>query len=172
MIKSSVGAKCLLNRTGTLHRRIGAVARASARALNQRSEVRGQRSEVRSHHAKFSRATLPTSPLTPPPACTNDSGHVCVQIGTLRAGDSVQITFQVTVNSPYSGGPNVSNQGSIFSNEVANTLTDDPAVGGSADPTLTPINSTNMIVNDAQANEPPTGTNPMLFTVTLSQPAG
>ncbi|MDT7780820.1 MAG: hypothetical protein QOC99_3332, partial [Acidobacteriota bacterium] len=108
-----------------------------------------------------------------PPACTNDSTHVCVQIGTLRAGDSVTITFQVTVNNPYSGGPNVSNQGSVFFNETGSpVLTDDTAVGGAADPTLTPINSTNIQVNDARQPEPPSGTGQMLFTLSLSQPAG
>jgi hypothetical protein len=110
------------------------------------------------------------SPNAPP--CTNDSTHVCIQIGTLRAGDSVQITFQVTVNNPYSGGPNVSNQGTISFNETGSpVLTDDPSVGGTADPTLTPISATHIVVNDAKESEPPSGTRQMLFTLTLSQPA-
>jgi hypothetical protein len=110
------------------------------------------------------------TPLAPP--CTNDSGHVCIQLGTLRAGDSETITFQVTINNPYSGGPNVSNQGSISFNETGSpVLTDDPAVGGSADPTLTPVNSTNIVINDAKASQPTSGTSQMLFTLTLSQPA-
>ncbi len=34
-------------------------------------------------------------------------------VGTLLAGKSVRIQFQVTVNSPYLGGPTVSNQGTV-----------------------------------------------------------
>jgi hypothetical protein len=41
----------------------------------------------------------------------------------------------------------------------------------SNNPTLTPINSTDIRVNDAKQPEPATGTSTMLFTVTLSQPA-
>ncbi|HST53042.1 MAG TPA: Ig-like domain-containing protein [Pyrinomonadaceae bacterium] len=111
------------------------------------------------------------TPAPNAPPCVNDSGHVCVQIGTLRAGDSVTITFQVTVNSPYNGGPNVSNQGIVSFNEGGPVLTDDTAVGGSADPTLTPINSVNVFAGDGKAPEPATGSAPLLFTVTLSTPS-
>jgi hypothetical protein len=116
------------------------------------------------------RQKVPGDPNAPP--CVNDSGHVCVIIGNLRAGDSVTITFQVTVNMPYAWWPNVSNQGSTSYNESGSAvLTDDPAVGGAADPTLTPINSINIKVNDARQAEPGSGTAQMLFVLTLSGPA-
>jgi methionine-rich copper-binding protein CopC len=93
-------------------------------------------------------------------------------IGTLPGGKTVHITFQVTVNSPYLGGATVSNQGTVSSPDFANVLTDDPAVGGANDPTETPVLQTpNVSVADAQANEPASGTAQMLFTVTLSSPA-
>lgn len=98
-------------------------------------------------------------------------GSISVNIGTLRPGDSVTITFQVVVDNPYSGGPNVSNQGTVSGTNFANVLTDDPATAAANDPTLTPINSIHIRVNDAKANEPSSGTTPMLFTVTLSNPA-
>jgi len=95
-----------------------------------------------------------------------------INIGTLRPGDSVTITFQVTVNNPYLGGPNVSNQGVVSGSNFSSVLTDDPAVGGTSDPTLTPIAlPVNINVSDAQANEPASGSTPMLFTVSLSAPA-
>lgn len=106
-----------------------------------------------------------------PIVITGAGGTVSVNIGTLAPGDAVTITFQVTVDSPYSGGPNVSNQGTVSGTNFANVLTDDPSVAGTANPTLTPIKSVNIRVNDAKVSEPTTGSTPMLFTVTLSSPA-
>src|SRR5205085_8290535 len=94
-----------------------------------------------------------------------------VNIGTLRAGDSVQITFSVTVNTPYSGGANVSNQGTVSGSNFANVLTDDPDTATPNDATLTPIVLPNITAHNATAAEPASGTNSMLFTVTLSMPA-
>lgn len=97
---------------------------------------------------------------------------VLANIGTLPAGKSVTITFQVTIDNPYNGGDFVSNQGTVSGDNFANVLTDDPAVGGAADPTLTPVFTTPTVsVADAQANEPPSGTAPMLFTISLNAPA-
>ncbi|HJU93501.1 MAG TPA: Ig-like domain-containing protein, partial [Pyrinomonadaceae bacterium] len=94
-------------------------------------------------------------------------------IGTLAAGKTVHIQFQVTVNSPYEGGEFVSNQGTVSGSNFSDVLTDDPAVGGANDPTTTPILLTpNVSVADAQANEPASGSAPMLFTISLSTPAG
>src|SRR5437762_895092 len=109
------------------------------------------------------RSTTPVARIVPNPQ--GAGGTVSVNIGTLRAGDSVTITFQVVIDNPYSGGPNVSNQGTVSGSNFSNVLTDDPAVGGAADPTLTPINSINIRANDAKAPEPASGTTPMLFTV-------
>jgi hypothetical protein len=94
-------------------------------------------------------------------------------IGTLAAGKTVHVQFQVTVNTPYFGGANVSNQGTVSGSNFASVLTDDPAVGGANDPTLTPILlAPNVSVADAQANEPSSGSAPMLFTISLAAPAG
>ena len=94
-------------------------------------------------------------------------------VGTLAAGKTVHIQFQVTVNSPYLGGEFVSNQGTVSGSNFSDVLTDDPAAGGANDPTTTPILLTpNVSVADAQANEPASGSAPMLFTISLSAPAG
>src|SRR5262249_22887105 len=60
-------------------------------------------------------------------------------LGTVQAGKGITIKFQATVNNPYTGGHTVSNQGTVSGSNFANVLTDDPAVGGTADPTLTTI---------------------------------
>jgi hypothetical protein len=90
----------------------------------------------------------------------------------LLAGKTVRIQFQVTVNVPFAGGEFVSNQGIVSGSNFADVLTDDPDVGGANDPTMTPIFTTpNVSVADAQANEPASGSAPMLFTISLSAPA-
>ncbi|HEX6718177.1 MAG TPA: Ig-like domain-containing protein [Pyrinomonadaceae bacterium] len=93
-------------------------------------------------------------------------------VGTLLAGKTVHIQFQVTVNSPYLGGATVSNQGTVSGSNFSDVMTDDPAAGGANDPTTTPILLTpNISISDAQANEPASGSAPMIFTVALSAPA-
>jgi uncharacterized repeat protein (TIGR01451 family) len=91
-------------------------------------------------------------------------------IGTLPAGKSVRVQFQVTVNSPLpSGVSQVSNQGTISGSNFASVQTDDPAAGGSADPTVTPIlTPPDIKINDASVAEPSSGSSPAAFTVTLS----
>jgi hypothetical protein len=93
-------------------------------------------------------------------------------VGTLLAGKTVHIQFQVTVNNPYLGGATVSNQGTVSGSNFSDVLTDDPAFAGLNDPTTTPILLIpNVSVADAQANEPVSGSAPMVFTVSLSAPA-
>jgi hypothetical protein len=106
------------------------------------------------------------------PVINGAGGTVTVNIGTLAPGDSVTITFQVVVDNPYSGGPNVSNQGTVSGSNFSNVLTDDPDIAGANNPTLTPINSALIQVNDAKEPEPATGTSQMLFTLTSSSAAG
>ncbi|MCA1817019.1 MAG: cadherin-like domain-containing protein [Acidobacteria bacterium] len=118
--------------------------------------------------SKSEKQTKPTTPVI-----QGSGGTVNVNIGTLAPNDSVTITFQVTIDDPYSGGANISNQGTVSGSNFSNVLTDDPDVAGTANPTLTPVNSTHVRVNDAKQSEPDTfpNTSTMLFVVTLSQPA-
>ncbi|MDX6484469.1 MAG: hypothetical protein QOE95_2240, partial [Gaiellaceae bacterium] len=89
-------------------------------------------------------------------------------IGTLPAGKTVHITFQVTVNNSFTGSQ-VSNQGTVSGANFASVQTDDPAVGGSADATVTPIlTPPNVAVKDASVAEPASGSAPAAFAVTLS----
>ena len=86
-------------------------------------------------------------------------------VGTLLAGKTVQIQFQVTVNNPYSVVRFVANQGTVSGTGFRDVLTDDPAVGGANNPTQTPIllrfqTSRSLMLRQTS---PPRATAPMLF---------
>ncbi|MGH9904426.1 MAG: hypothetical protein ACRD8U_02450, partial [Pyrinomonadaceae bacterium] len=90
-----------------------------------------QNSRTRSlkHHATLSPRAMANASLA----------DVMLSIGTLPAAESVTITFRVTVDNPFTGGAQVCNQGTVSGTNFADVLTDDPDVGGAADPTCTPI---------------------------------
>jgi hypothetical protein len=140
--------------------------------------VRPQASEVKLNHATTANTKSSTANTAavvhPAPLTPGGGGTVNVTIGTLAPGDSVTITFQVVIDDPYSGGLNVSNQGSVSGNNPSafTNLTDDPDTGTAGDPTLTPINSLKVSVKDAKVAEPTSGSINMVFTVALSAPAG
>jgi len=79
-----------------------------------------------------------------------------INIGQLDAGTTINIRANVTVNSPFTGStPQVSNQGSVSGGNFATVLTDDPSVGGTADPTVTPIDTLtlgNLVWSDTNGN--------------------
>ena len=85
------------------------------------------------------RSDKPITPLV--------GGNVNQSIGTLPAGKSVTITFQVTLNTAMPGGTSqVSTQGKVFytGGPVGGVLTDDTGVPpntGETDPTVTPIDA-------------------------------
>jgi hypothetical protein len=85
----------------------------------------------KSHHARAN--AMVATPTT--------AGSVSLNIGTLPAGESVTITFDVTINSPLvpPSTTQVSNQGTVSGSNFGSVLTDDPTVGGTADPTVTPV---------------------------------
>ena len=75
---------------------------------------------------------------------------VNLAIGTLPAGESVTITFRVLIDDPFMGSAaEVSNQGTVSGTNFASVLTDDPTVGGAADPTVTPIDPPDSVVTVA-----------------------
>ncbi len=64
---------------------------------------------------------------------------VSLNVGELPPGKTLTITFQATVDSPVAAGvEQVFNQGSVAGN-FTTVLTDDPDVGGGADPTVTDV---------------------------------
>lgn len=100
---------------------------------------------------------------------------VNVTIGTLPAGKSVTIVFDVTVNtvSQVSGlKAQVCNQATVSGTGFSNVLTDDPDVSGSSNPTCTAFQTgTINIVKDASPNGTSTfgfaspGLSPTSFTL-------
>jgi hypothetical protein len=161
-----------------------AAAPVTAAPKAVRAEAKRSAGTTFRHTAEDSSAPLNAEPLAQrrkiaKPVMTNDTpggpngagGTVSVNIGTLRAGDSVTLTFTVTLDNPYSGGPEISNQGQVSGSNFATVYTDDPDTGTAGDATKTPVNSTDIRINDATVAEPSTGDTQMLFTVTLTQPA-
>ncbi len=102
-----------------------------------------------------------------------DPETVNVNIGTLPAGKSVTITFRVTVNNPPNlsllNPPRVTNQGIVSGSNFATVPTDDPAVGGATDPTVTPValfDTTTTLVSDVN----PSDVNEMVtFTASVAE---
>jgi hypothetical protein len=92
---------------------------------------------------------------------------VMLSIGTLPAGESVTITFNVTVDDPFTGAsPQVSNQGTVSGSNFADVLTDDPDVGGTDDPTVTPIDLPQVSVAVAPASVLEDGATNLVYTFT------
>ena len=128
-----------------------------------------ERAQLLDVSADEPRPAAPRAAAATAPLATLAGENVTVNIGTLRAGDSVTITFEVTVESPWTGPqPQVSNQGTVTS-DSGSVLTDDPSEPGGADPTVTPLLlPPGISVNDATVAEPASGSTNMLFTVSLA----
>ena len=99
-----------------------------------------------------------------------------VVIPVLQPGESVTITFQVTVNSNIPNNvTSVSNQGQVTSSSFAGTvLTENKdGVTVTGGPTVTPIlPRPTYTINNASVTEPSTGSVNMPFTVSLSYAYG
>ena len=108
--------------------------------------------------ANDERGVKKASALTAPRvANANMLSTIMLNLGTLPAGKSITITFEATINNSVpSGTTQVSNQGIVSGDNFVDVPTDDPDVGGAADPTVTPI----------QAEEAPTISCPADITVT------
>ncbi len=71
---------------------------------------------------------------------------VNVNVGTISASASVTITFDVLIDDPLPPGvTTVANQGTVAGTNFAGVPTDDPAVGGSTDPTVTAVTLTPIV---------------------------
>ena len=84
-------------------------------------------------------------------------GTVSVSLGTLTAGSSASVTFQVIINdcqpAPHL---NISNQGSVSGSNFATVSTDDPDTGAANDATLTTLTQTPTTVTQVVPNSGPT----------------
>ncbi len=141
--------------------------RATASAEMQLAHARSTQKARKSSTASATAKALTLNPVAP----AAPSGEtVNATIGTLPAGKSVHIQFQVTVDNPLpSSVTQVSNQGTVSGDNFTSVQTDDPADGGSADPTVTPIlTPPDISIHDASVAEPSSGSAPAAFAVVLS----
>jgi large repetitive protein len=90
------------------------------------------------------------------------AGGVSLNIGTIPAGESVTITFNVTINNPLSptNATQVANQGTVSGSNFGSIVTDDPDTGALNDPTITPV---------VNPNNPPDAVND---TATVAEDSG
>jgi uncharacterized repeat protein (TIGR01451 family) len=98
--------------------------------------------------------------------------NINVNAITLPAGKSLTIRFDVTVNTP-GGFTQVCNQGTVLTNELANLLTDNPAVVGSANPTCIAVDRPATTVNSINRQTPAaasTNATSVVWRVTFADP--
>src|SRR5258705_221313 len=100
-------------------------------------------------------------------AAPTSLADVMLNIGTLPAGKSITITFNVTVNNPFLGATaQVSNQGTVSGTNFSDVLTDDRTVGGAADPTVTPIDlQADLEVTKTDSPDPVIAGNNITYTI-------
>jgi uncharacterized repeat protein (TIGR01451 family) len=107
----------------------------------------------------------------------NTGGDTTVQVsvGTLNGGSAV-ITFDVDVNASLTPGVNqVSAQGTVASADVATLQTDDTAVGGATDPTVTQLVNPAATADIFATMTAPSPVNPgdaHTYTVIISERSG
>ncbi len=129
----------------------------------KKAEGSKQKALSRKNHAATSHAlTVPMSGET-----------VTANIGTLTAGSSVTIAYQVTVNNPPNlsllSPPRVENQGTVTANGGINVLTDDPTVVGPADKTVTLINLFDTTTSLVSNTNPSSQNEEVTFTATINE---
>jgi Bacterial Ig-like domain (group 3) len=98
---------------------------------------------------------------------------VTANVGTLPAGGSVIIKYQVTVNNPPNltllNPPRISNQGSVSGSNFSTVLTDDPNEVGPANPTVTLIDLFDTTTTLGSAPNPSNLGQQVTFTATVSE---
>jgi hypothetical protein len=128
-------------------------------AFNRSAKQASNRSSRLMNHAPMSRMMAPM--------LSSMLADVMLNIGTLPAGESVSITFNATVDDPFGGAlPQVSNQGTVSGSNFADVLTDDPSVGGAADPTVTPIDLPQVSLAVSPASVLEDGATNLVYTFT------
>jgi uncharacterized repeat protein (TIGR01451 family) len=99
-----------------------------------------------------------------------------VDLGSLEPGTAATIRFRVAVNLPVSAAVDrISNQGTVTSTELPAVLTDDPDLGGDADPTVTMLSAapelvaekTDRLATDADGDGAVSPGDELEYTVTV-----
>jgi large repetitive protein len=118
----------------------------------------------RASRAKGEQASLHHAPINRVIAAPSMAGNVSLNIGTIPAGETVTIVFDVTINSPLvpPNATQVSNQGTVTGSNFGPVVTDDPDTGALNDPTITPVvnpNNNPDAVNDSATVAEDSGAN-------------
>ena len=163
------------SRTGAPAKNQGVVLQAKGSVLQPATPVAAASNSKAESARRASKTSAPGSRLmnhatrsrTTPASPNSMLADVMLNIGTLPAGESVTITFNVTVDDPFTGAlPQVSNQGTVSGTNFSNVLTDDPTVGGAADPTVTPIDLPDISVAVSPASVQEDGVTNLVYTFT------
>ena len=144
---------------------------APSSKLETRNTTRGEETGLRAHYATLSKLATRSATAAPAPMLAET---VTANIGTLPAGGSVTITFQVTVNNPPAltllGPPRVENQGTVTADGGISVLTDDtePTLLGAADKTATQIDLYGTTTSVITSGSPSNQGDPVTFTATVA----
>ena len=145
-----------LHKPSALQSKTAAVSTRNARFKPATQSASQQSSRVMHHAARKAAAGFNTT-----------FADVLLSIGTLPAGESVTITFNATVDNPFTGAmAQVANQGTVSGTNFADVLTDDPDVGGAADPTVTPIDLPKVTVAVSPSSVLEDGPTSLVYTFT------
>lgn len=99
-----------------------------------------------------------------------------VDLGTLAAGTTATIGFQVVIDDPFPlNVDTISNQATVVSTELPTVLSDDPDVGGELDPTVTMVTAaprlvaekSDALIADADGDGVPSPGDTLEYTVRL-----
>ena len=111
-----------------------------AYAVEVRNVAGGAANDVVLRDPAPAQTTLVAGSITTDRGTVSGTDPVEVTIGRLLAGETATVRFRAAIDpSVPLGTTQVSNQGTVLSRELAALLTDDPGVGGDADPTVTSI---------------------------------
>jgi len=143
-------------RTDSAHKKAG-IPSSAVSNMNARSNSTAKLSRGLMHHAVRNSTTSLSSMAV----------DVSLSIGTLPAGKTTTIVFNVTVNNPYLGATNqVSNQGTVSGANFSSVLTDDPDAVGTANPTLTTIDQPDVTVAVSPSSVLEDGASNLVYTFT------
>ena len=102
---------------------------------------------------------------------------VRVAIGEIAGGERVEVTVRVKIENPIATGVReVSNQGEVTSRELPKLYTDDTAVGGSEDPTVTAVSAapvlrvekTDFLLEDVDRDKAASPGDTVLYKITVT----
>jgi uncharacterized repeat protein (TIGR01451 family) len=119
-------------------------------------------SRVGSFISSLAAVVMPTAHAAPLAAAPLPVSPVDVGPFTLPAGKTIKVAFDVTVDAT---AGQYSNQGTVTADGPISILTDDPAAGGSADPTITPGDAADLQLTKSDAPDPVSSGNNITYTI-------